>query len=74
MDDITMCDWSIFIQNDSFEAVKNIRWKVIVINEFHEYKNEKLQSYEKLEGLRNTSNIPLVWLTGTVISNKSKEM
>ena len=74
MDDIMICGRSIFIQNDSFEVVKNIRWKLIVIDEFHEYKNGKSQSYEKLEELRNTSHSPLMGLTGTVMPNKHKEM
>ena len=74
MDDITMCGWLIFIQNDSSEVVKNICWKIIVINEFYEYKNGKLQSYETLEELKNTRGSPLMWLNGTVVSNKFKEM
>ena len=74
MDDVLICGRSLFTQKGSFSVVKEIPWKLIIIDEFHEYKNGRSQSFECLEELRSICRCPLLGMTGTVMPNKHKEL
>ena len=68
MDDIMLCAKTLFGNTDFLQ----IKWKLIVVDEFHEYKNRKTQGYSSLEALRNDSQCPIIGMTGTVMPNELK--
>ena len=71
MDDIMLCGKELFSKNiDEFLKIK--KWKLVVVDEFHNYKNKASQAYKKLLELRNDSCCPIIGLTGTVMPNEYK--
>ena len=70
--DILLCGKSLFSQKECFPLIKDVKWKLVVIDEFHEYKNSRTKAFECLEELRDQCRCPLVGLTGTVMSNDYK--
>ena len=73
MNDVLLCGKSMLNQNN-FVPLLDVSWKLIVIDEFHEYKNRNTNAFKCLEELRNASVCPLIGLTGTIMSNHHKEL
>ena len=71
--DILLCGKSMLTQK-SYSPLLDIQWKLVVVDEFHEYKNKKTNAYKCLEEIRNNSVCPLVGMTGTLMSNAHKEL
>jgi SNF2 family DNA or RNA helicase len=61
-------------QKKFFPPLLEVEWKLIIIDEFHEYKNSKSATYKSLEELRNSSACPLIGMTGTLMSNAHREL
>jgi SNF2 family DNA or RNA helicase len=74
MEDILLCGKSMLSQKKLFPPLLAVEWKLIIIDEFHEYKNAKSASYKGLLALRNSSVCPLIGMTGTLMSNAHKEL
>jgi SNF2 family DNA or RNA helicase len=74
IDEILICGKSLFSRKDSFEALNAIKWRLIVIDEFHEYKNKRARSYECVKQIRAASSCPIVGLTGTLMQNSYDEL
>jgi SNF2 family DNA or RNA helicase len=71
---------SLFTRPDHFDVLKEIDWKFIVIDEYHEYKNQKTTAYKNAEamtvykrGLGGGSR-PVIGLTGTPMQNEHAEL
>ena len=73
-EDILLCGKSMMSQKRFFPPLLEVEWKLIIIDEFHEYKNCKSATYRSLEELRNASVCPLIGMTGTLMSNAHKEL
>ena len=71
--EILVCGKS-FFSMDKFDEICSIRWKLIVVDEFHEYKNSATTAAIGLEELRNSSRCPVIGMTGTLMQNKHKEL
>ena len=72
--EILLCPNSLFIRKDHFESLFQIRWKVVVVDEFHNYKNEEGILSFHLRQLRDECSVPIIGLTGTVMQNNHKEL
>ena len=71
--DVLLCGKSM-LSPKNYQPLLNVQWKLVVIDEFHEYKNRNTNSFMCLEELRNTAKCPLIGLTGTLMSNAHKEL
>jgi DNA repair and recombination protein RAD54B len=75
IDDILLCGKSMLSQKEFFPPLLSVSWKLIVVDEYHEYKNTKSVSHKALAKLRNNStSCPLIGMTGTLMSNTHKEL
>lgn len=74
LDEIMVCGRSVFNQPDDIRDLKQIKWKLIVVDEYHQYKNHKTISYRGLQSLKETCCAPLVGLTGTMMQNNHEEL
>lgn len=74
MNDVMICGRALFTRPESFAAIKSVEWKMIVVDEFHEYNKESTQSYKCLLDLRLKCGCPLIGMTGTVMSNNHREL
>jgi len=74
MDDILLCPKSMLSQKRCFDELLTVKWTLVVIDEFHEYKNKNTTAYKGLAALRNVSLCPLIGMTGTLMSNTHKEL
>ncbi len=69
-DDIMLSGLALFRAN--YEHFLDIKWKLVVVDEFHEYKNWTTKAYQALDTLRNASLCPIVGMTGTPMPNELK--
>lgn len=68
--DILICCKSVFNQLDDFKRIKEYKkWKLIVVDEYHQYKNFRTISYKGLKSLKESCSAPLIGLTGTLMQN-----
>ena len=59
-------------RSDCFPLLFDVEWKLVVIDEFHSFKNDRNKSYQQLCELRNHCKCPILGLTGTVMQNNYK--
>ena len=71
INDIMICGRSIFF-DDAYIA--DIPWKLIIVDEFHEYKNPSTKGYKQLQNVRDLAQCPILGLSGTLMSNSHKEL
>ncbi|KAG7342122.1 SNF2 family helicase [Nitzschia inconspicua] len=72
--DILLCPKSLFQSDGHFPIINDVGWKLVVIDEFHNYKNEKSKISQNLRDLK-TCHMPLVLgMTGTLMQNNHKEL
>lgn len=74
MEDILLCGKSMLSQKEFFPPLLSVTWKLIVVDEYHDYKNPNAVSHKALARLRNASMCPLIGMTGTLMSNAHKEL
>ncbi len=70
--DVLITGKTLFKTPTCFRLFMEIEWKIVVIDEFHEYKNHKSKGYECLEKVRNQFSCPLIGLTGTLMQNEHR--
>ena len=68
----------LFTKEEHFNLIKEVDWKAIMIDEFHEYKEPKTHGYQNVITLQTHSRMPsnfrpVIGLTGTPMQNKHKE-
>eukprot|EP01082_Thalassiosira_pseudonana_P007522 g6499.t1.3.5e17418a g6499 g6499.t1 contig23:610816-615246(-) len=66
---------SLFTRESDYSYFAGIKWKLVIIDEFHEYKNHKSNAFKCLEGVRDSEPFPpLIGLTGTLMQNNHDEL
>ena len=74
MNDILLCTTTLFAKQEHFSTIEEIPWKLIIVDEFHCYKNPKTKCYQCLSSLRNVHRCPIIGMTGTLMSNNHEEL
>jgi len=74
LDFILIVGKSIFTRADDFDALNSIKWKLIIVDEYHEYKNHATAAHMRLGDLRDNSDCPVIGMTGTLMQNNHKEL
>lgn len=59
---------------DTFSCIREIHWKLIIIDEFHVFKSEKAIKTKNLRLLRDDHNAVILGLSGTCMQNDHKEL
>ena len=68
---------SLFTMEKHYENLKEIDWKLIVVDEFHEYKNNRTQAFKNVADLTTYQcprGRPVIGLTGTPMQNEHAEL
>ena len=73
-DDILICGKPTVQSERGVEELLLVPWKLVVVDEFHDYKTHTSQSYKSLVEIRNRHCCPIVGMTGTLMSNNHKEL
>ena len=63
LDFILIAGKSVFTRADDYDQLAMVQWKLIIVDEFHEYKNGKSKSYMRLADIRDNSSCPIVGMT-----------
>lgn len=58
---------TLITRESDFTRFKDIEWKAIFVDEYHEYKNPKSQAHQCVLQLRDEFQCPIVGLTGTLM-------
>lgn len=74
LDEIMVCGKTMLQNDDDLHEIKQIKWKIVIIDEYHQYKNFRTKLYLGLKSLRDTCKAPLVGLTGTLMQNNHEEL
>lgn len=74
MNDILLCTATLFAKQEHFSLMEQIPWKLIIVDEFHGYKNRRSKCYQCLSSLRNSNTCPIIGMTGTLMSNNHEEL
>jgi SNF2 family DNA or RNA helicase len=74
MEDIMLCGKSMLVQKKDFNELLTIQWSLIIIDEYHDYKNHNSSTFKHLEALRNSAQCPIVGMTGTLMANNHREL
>jgi hypothetical protein len=53
----------LFVRAGDFEQLATVEWKLVIVDEFHEFKNCKSQGHMRLVSIRDTSGCPVVGMT-----------
>jgi SNF2 family DNA or RNA helicase len=72
--EVMICPKSMFERKDNFENLLQCKWKIVIIDEFHAFKNEKGHLATNLRMMRDTIECVVVGLTGTIMQNHHKEL
>jgi hypothetical protein len=63
LDFILIAGKSLFVKAGDYEELATVEWKLVIVDEFHEFKNSKSQGYKRLEEIRNHSGCPVIGMT-----------
>jgi len=74
INDIMICGKALFIDKAHFASIGEVPWKLIIVDEFHEFKTRASNSSDLLLCLRDKVNCPILGLTGTLMPNNHKEL
>jgi DNA excision repair protein ERCC-6-like 2 len=74
LEEIMICGKSILQNEEDLLAVKKVEWKLIIVDEYHQYKNFRTKLYSGLKSLRDTCGAPIIGLTGTLMQNNHEEL
>lgn len=58
---------TLLTRESDFSNLLGASWKLIFVDEYHEFKNSKSQSFKCLEQIRDDMNCPIVGMTGTLM-------
>lgn len=73
-DDILIIGKSLLTSDQTINLLQDIQWKLIVVDEFHDYKNNKSRAYSSLTNIQRCCKCPIIGMTGTLMSNDQKEL
>jgi SNF2 family DNA or RNA helicase len=74
INEILICPKSMFERREHFDKFLLISWKIVVIDEFHQFKNETSHLAVNLRSLRDKLGCKVIGLTGTLMQNDHKEL
>jgi SNF2 family DNA or RNA helicase len=74
--EVLVCGDSTIQGVESFNALDSakVKWKVIVVDEFHKFKNETKHLATNLRRMRDRHGCVVLGLTGTLMQNNHKEL
>jgi SNF2 family DNA or RNA helicase len=72
--EIMLCTNALFARPEHMTVLQKIPWKLIVIDEFHEFRNVDSMWAKNLRNLREYTPCPVIGLTGTLMQNNHKEL
>lgn len=72
--DVLLVRKSLFASLGHFVALNKVDWKLIIIDEFHNYKGDKTKLSEHLRMLKAQHAPLVVGMTGTLMQNNHKEL
>ncbi len=74
LDFILITGKSLFTRDLDFCNFVCIQWKLVVVDEFHEYKNPDSKAHKCLMNIRDNSRCPIIGMTGTLMQNNHDEL
>lgn len=74
LDVILIVGKSLFSRAGDYDPIASVEWKLVIVDEFHEFKNDKSQAYMRLADLRDSLGCPVVGMTGTLMQNRHDEL
>jgi SNF2 family DNA or RNA helicase len=74
--EILVCGHSMIQSEKAFNALNsaNLRWKIVIVDEFHTFKNETKHLATNLRHMRDRHGCVVLGLTGTLMQNNHKEL
>ena len=72
--DILLCGRALFSQEQSFQQLMQFPWKLVVVDEYHEFKSKRSKAWECLYELKLRHKFQIVGLTGTAMQNNHEEL
>ena len=72
--EILIVSHALFQKQPHFEKILQVPWKMVVIDEFHLFKNEKAIRSKNIRRLRDEHDTCILGLTGTVMQNNHQEL
>jgi len=72
--EILLCSKSMFMDESVTEALCEINWKLVIVDEFHLFKNSKGSLANNLRLLKRRQGCVVSGLTGTLMQNDHKEL
>lgn len=70
--EILLVSHKLFEMEAHFAELRELAWKLVIVDEHHKLKNPKAKMTMNLKELRDTHKVPVVGLTGTVMQNNHK--
>ena len=74
LDFILVTGKSLFTRGADFENFLGVDWKLVIVDEFHEYKNPKSQAHQSLVSISTHAQCPVIGMTGTLMQNNHEEL
>lgn len=71
--EVMIISTSLIRMEDHFKNISVICWRLIVIDEFHVFRNKK-NGYQHILALKNNGKCPVIGLTGTIMPNEHMEL
>jgi SNF2 family DNA or RNA helicase len=68
--EVLICPKSLFMMPSDFRKLSAVPFKLIIVDEFHQFKNRKKLMAAHLRGIRDEQSALVVGLTGTVMQNR----
>jgi SNF2 family DNA or RNA helicase len=68
--EVLICSKALFMQVSDFQKLSAVPFKLIIVDEFHQFKNKKGLMAAHLRGIRDEQSALVIGLTGTVMQNR----
>ncbi|KAL3912179.1 MAG: hypothetical protein SGILL_006986, partial [Bacillariaceae sp.] len=72
--DLLLCRESLFKSADHFARINTVNWKLVVVDEFHSFKNPDTKASKHVRELKKTHSPLMLGMTGTLMQNNHKEL
>lgn len=74
MAEVLICGHSMLQSDNRFRDLFGANWKIVIVDEFHQFKTETGHLAVNLRFLRDKLGCLVIGLTGTIMANKHKEL
>jgi len=72
--EVLLCGKSLFSKESCFSLLKSVQWKLVVVDEYHEFKGKKTSAWDCLYQLTAHCACQIIGLTGTAMQNDYEEL